>query len=77
MTPEQQARLAVAETEIRALRDDIQKLEDALESANAKLDRIVATMDSGRGALWVLLAIGGGLGSIVMGATWLSSHVRL
>lgn len=77
MTPDQQARLAVAETEIRELRGDIQDLRGEVREANDKLDRIVATMDTGKGVLWVFLKAGVGIAAMVAGATWLANHVRL
>lgn len=77
MTPDQQQRLAVAETEIRELRADIQRVEERLEAANEKLDRIVSTMDKGQGAFWLFIRAAALIAAIGAGASWLANHVRL
>lgn len=70
MTPDQQQRLAVAETQIDDIREDIGEMK-------AMLKDLVAAKNKGEGAIWLFFKAAALAAAIVAGVTWLANHVRL
>ena len=70
-------RLAAVEVKIIALQESYLRLQHQIEAANDKLDQIVATIEQGRGALWLLLKLGAAVIALVAAANWVMNHVKL
>jgi hypothetical protein len=68
VTPEERDRLARAEIEVRML-------SRSLGEMNRKLDQLIAAVNMGKGAWWLLLRLGGVL-VVLAGATgWALEHL--
>lgn len=70
MTPEERDRLAKAEAAIVDIRDD-------LKAIRLDCQTLTAALNMGRGAFWVALRLGAGLGAIGAITAWIyDQHLR-
>lgn len=78
MTPEMQNSLAIAviKTELEYVKAGMADLKATNAQQNAKLDRVLATMDEARGGWRVLVMLGGAAGTAGGVIGWVLSHWR-